>query len=66
MAKKEFDYQKARTELDELLLWFESSDIAVDEAIQKFQSAEELLADIEKYLSDTHAKIEQLTKKVSE
>lgn len=66
MSKKDFNYQKTRAELDELLVWFESSDISVDEAIQKFQRAEKLLGDLEAYLSDTQAKIELLTKKINE
>ncbi len=65
MPKKEFDYKKTRAELDELLAWFESADVSVDEAIGKYQRAEVLLAELEAYLADTQAKIEQLTKKVT-
>jgi len=65
MPKKEFDYKKSRAELDELLTWFESGDVAVDEAIAKYQRAEELVKELELYLADTQAKIELLTKKAT-
>jgi exodeoxyribonuclease VII small subunit len=65
MPKKDFDYKKTRAELDDLLAWFESADVSVDEAIGKYQRAETLLVELEAYLSDTQAKIEQLTKKVN-
>lgn len=63
MPKKEFDYKKSRAELDELLAWFEGGNVAVDEAIAKYQRAEELVKELESYLADTQAKIELLTKK---
>lgn len=68
MAKKEFDYVKARAELDEIIAWFESSDVAVDEAIEKYKQAEKILAELEAYLADTQAQIEVFAKqsKVSE
>jgi len=65
MAKQEFDYKKKRAELDELLAWFERGDVSVDEAISKYQQAEKLLAELETYLAATQAKIEILTKKIT-
>lgn len=59
---KQFDYQKARAELDELLAWFESDKVSIDEAISKYERAEALITEIEKYLNDTKAKIEVITK----
>lgn len=65
MSKNTFDYVKKRAQLDELLMWFEQDNIAIDEAIEKYNQAELLLKELEAYLSDTQAKIEQLTKKVA-
>lgn len=62
MVKKDFDYQAARAELDELMAWFESGDVAVDEAIKKYERAEELLKQLDAYLGDMQAKIVQITK----
>jgi exodeoxyribonuclease VII small subunit len=59
---KDFNYQKAQTELDELLAWFESADVTIDEAIAKYEQAEKLIAQIETYLNDTRSKIEIITK----
>ena len=61
---KNFNYQKTRAELDELLAWFESGEISVDKAIVQYQRAEELLKQLETYLSDTKAKIKQITNKL--
>lgn len=63
MAIKEFDYRKARAELDELLAWFESGAVSVEDAIVKYERAEELLKQLESYLNDMQAKIVLLTKK---
>ena len=63
MSKKEFDYRKARAELDELLAWFESGAVSVEDAIAKYERAEELLKQLEAYLSDMQAKVVLLTKK---
>lgn len=65
MAKQEFDYKKKRAELDELLAWFDQGEVSVDEAISKYQQAEKLLAELESYLAATQAKIEVLTKKIT-
>lgn len=60
---KDFDYQKTKEQLDQILVWFEGSDVSVDEAIKKYQKAEELLGLLQEYLNDTKAKVEILTKK---
>lgn len=57
MVNKSFDYRQARADLDEILAWFESSDVAVDEAIDKYKQAEKILAELEEYLADTQAQI---------
>lgn len=61
---KDFKYQEAKAELDELMAWFESSDATVDEAIDKYQQAEVLIKQLERYLTDTKTKIKQITKQV--
>lgn len=64
MSKSSINYVKKRAELDELLAWFEQDDLAIDQAIEKYQQAEAIIAELEQYLTDTQAKIEQLTKKI--
>ena len=65
MTKADFNYAKKRAELDALLAWFEQGDVSVEEAIEKYQQAEKLLAELEAYLHETQAKIDVLTKKYS-
>jgi exonuclease VII small subunit len=60
---KNFDYKKAKAELDDLLIWFQNSEVAIDEALVKYKRAEELLKQLEDYLKDTKIEIERLTKK---
>lgn len=59
---KDFDYQKTRLELDELLAWFETGAVPVDEAIAKYQQAEGLLKQLQTYLGDAQRRIKQITK----
>lgn len=58
MAKKEFNYPAARKELQELLDWFESGSTDLDKALQNYKRAEELIVEIEAYLSDIEKKLE--------
>lgn len=51
------------TELDELVAWFEQDDIEIDQALQKFESAEKLATEIGKELEVAKNKIEIIKKK---
>ncbi len=57
MSKTEFNYQKARTELTELLDWFESGEVDIEQALAKYDRADTLLKEIDAYLGDAKAKI---------
>lgn len=57
MSKSEFSYQKARAELTELLDWFESGEVDIEQALAKYDRADELLKSIDAYLNDAKAKI---------
>ncbi len=52
-----FNYKKARTELTEILDWFESGEVDIEQALVKYDRADELLKDIDSYLNDAKAKI---------
>lgn len=60
---KNFDYQKTKAELDDLLAWFQSSEVSIDEAMKKYQRGEEFLKQLEKYLNDSKARVERITKR---
>jgi exodeoxyribonuclease VII small subunit len=62
-SMKPFDYKKAKTELEEIISWFENSDIDVDEALIKYQKAVIIIGEIEEYLKDAKAKIELVVNK---
>ena len=63
-AKNEFNYQEARKELQELLDWFESGSAELDKALDNYKRAEELISQIEAYLSAIDTKL-QITLKPS-
>lgn len=63
MTSKEFDYSKVKAELDAILQWFEEGDSNINEALIKYQQAESLIEDLEKYLNEAKAQVEQVIKK---
>ncbi len=52
-----FSYKEARSELSEILDWFESGEVDIEQALVKYDRADELLKAIDAYLSDAKAKI---------
>ncbi len=66
MAKKPTpfkSYKILRAELDEILMWFETENIDLDEAVVKYQQARQLVAEIEKYLDHTENKVKSIKAK---
>ena len=58
MAKDtNFSYKEARAELSDILDWFESGEVDIEQALAKYDRADELLKAIDAYLSDAKAKI---------
>lgn len=62
MMKSTKTYRELRSELDELLKWFDGDELDVDEALEKYSQAEALINEIENYLDTVKAKI---TKKIA-
>jgi exodeoxyribonuclease VII small subunit len=60
-TEKTFSYAAARSELNEILEWFESGEVDVELALAKYDRADVLLKEIDAYLRDAKAKI---TKKI--
>lgn len=61
-TKKEVrTYRQIKSELDAVLLWFESEDIDVDEAIEKYKHARKLTKELETYLKNAENSITKLT-----
>jgi exodeoxyribonuclease VII small subunit len=57
------DYQQMAQELADLINWFESDDVNLDEAIVKYEQAIELLGQMENYLKTAENKIKKITAK---
>ena len=55
-------YKELRTELDELMSWFDGEDIDVEQALAKYEQAEQIIKQLETYLKDTELKITKLKK----
>jgi exodeoxyribonuclease VII small subunit len=49
------------SELDQIMQWFESGDIDIDEAINKYEEARKLIVEMEKYLKTAENKIKKIS-----
>jgi exodeoxyribonuclease VII small subunit len=56
-------YREMAEQLDQIMLWFESDDIDIDEAVKKYEEAVKLLDEMEKYLKTAENKIRKITTK---
>lgn len=54
-------YRQMVQELDEILLWFESEDVDLDEAIAKYQQATKIITQMEDYLKTAEIKIRKIS-----
>lgn len=60
------NYQEMTDELNNLIEWFESDNINLDEAVGKYEQAMELLAQMENHLTAAENKIKKITAKFDE
>jgi exodeoxyribonuclease VII small subunit len=56
------NYQETKLQLDALINRFESEDITIEEAIDNYKKAQTLIEKLEKYLSETKLKIDNIVK----
>lgn len=59
------DYKTMQSELDSLLEWFESGDVDLDQATEKYEQALDLIQKMETYLKTAENKIEIIKAKSS-
>lgn len=57
------NYQQLRSELDELLAWFESDQLDLDQAVKKYERAMVLIAELEAYLKNAENQVTKLNQK---
>ncbi len=67
MAKEtKKDYQTLNTELMEIIEWFESDKVNLDEAVIKYEQALKTIAEIESYLKTAENKVRKITTKYNQ
>jgi exodeoxyribonuclease VII small subunit len=54
-------YRQMASELDQIMQWFESGYIDIDEAINKYEEARKLIVEMEKYLKTAENKIKKIS-----
>lgn len=59
-------YQQLSDEFTELVAWFESESVNLDEAIVKYEQSMELLKQMEDYLKSAQNKIKKIAAKFGE
>ncbi len=56
-------YRQMSEQLNEILLWFESEEVDLDEAVKKYEQAQKLIDEMEKYLKTAENKIRKIAAK---
>jgi exodeoxyribonuclease VII small subunit len=54
-------YREMAEQLEQIMAWFESGDIDIDEAVKKYEEATKLLEQMENYLKTAENKIKKIT-----
>ncbi len=62
MAKTEKTTLQLQAELDELLLWFESEQIDIDEAVKKYEAGQKLVEQLQNRLKNAENVIKKMVK----
>ncbi len=63
--KKDKSFQEKMTELDEILAWFESDEVSLEQSVAKYEQALALSKELQDELKNAQNKIEILNKKFS-
>jgi exodeoxyribonuclease VII small subunit len=63
MAEAKKTYQQMTDELAQLVEWFESDKVNLDEAVAKYEQAMELLKQMEDYLKTAENKVKKIKAK---
>jgi exodeoxyribonuclease VII small subunit len=60
--QKNFDYKKAKQELEEITNWFESNNQDIEESLENYKKANELIKQMQEYLKNQEAKLKTINK----
>lgn len=64
MPNKTKNYQQLGEELAEIIVWFESADLDLDKAVEKYDQAEQIMNQMQEYLAQAENKIKKITAKL--
>lgn len=64
MADKLKNYKQLSSELAELLAWFESEQVDLDEAVAKYEQAVKLIEQMQHYLKTAENKVKKISAKL--
>lgn len=59
---KEKSFQELHDELEELIAWFESGDVDIDQAASKFEQGQKIIEELEARLKSAELKIKKQNK----
>ncbi len=65
MSKKT-DFKQQLEELEQIVEWFESEEVDIDQALEKFERGMELASNLEKQLSEMENKVQEITQKFND
>lgn len=63
MSEKTSTIEAKLKELDELLSWFESDDVSVDDALKQYEKAQKLAKELRQQLNDAKNRVDVIKKK---
>jgi exodeoxyribonuclease VII small subunit len=59
-STKEFQFESALKELETITEWFESSDVNLDQGLEKFERGMELTAQLKDHLASVENRVEKI------
>jgi exodeoxyribonuclease VII small subunit len=65
MTTKPFEFEKALKELEDITLWFESSDVDLDQGLVKFERGMELATQLKDHLAVVENRVEKIKQRFS-
>ena len=60
MPTKPRTYRQLQAELNQILDWFESGEVEIDQALAKYQQAMALIAEMEKYIKTAENQLKKI------
>ena len=65
MTSTPFEFEQALKELEEITLWFESTDVDLDQGLVKFEHGMELASQLKNHLASVENRVEKIKQRFS-